>query len=84
MNYSSSCSMKEVLFFEARQNTSGDDKYPFTLAVNGDSENFYLCQSRTSSEVLVVYNPLDAGSPGVGFDTTSCTDVYIHIIPKSK
>ena len=70
--------------FETRQptNTYGDDTYPFTLGVNGgDEDHFSLCQSSASDEVLVVYNV--SGADSQVFDTTSCTSVFVNIIPES-
>ena len=71
--------------FETRQstNTYGDDMYPFTLGVNGgDKDHFSLCQSRTSDEVLVVYNV--SGADSQVFDPTTCIPVFINIVPESE
>ena len=73
--------------FETHQTTDtyGPDTYPFTLGVNGgDVDNFSLCQSRSSDENLVVYNVSGADSELQDFDPTTCTSVFVNIVPISE
>ena len=76
--------------FETHQSESTDAMettriHPFTLGVNGgDEDHSSLCQSRTSDEVLVAYNVSEADSESQDLDTTTCTSVFVHIIPESE
>lgn len=79
-------SMRESKFetHQPTQNTYGHDAYPFTLGVNGgDGDHFSLCQSRTSDDTLVVYNVSEGGPESPDFDPTTCTSVFLNIIPES-
>ncbi|KAI0311852.1 hypothetical protein OF83DRAFT_1087419 [Amylostereum chailletii] len=50
--------------------------YP-VLAVNGDSGSFFLCDSGSNSERLVVFNPEQASATTFVFDTCDKVDILI-------
>jgi hypothetical protein len=80
--------VKKSLTLEKRVKFNTDPngvEYPYTLTANGDyGDNFSLCKFSTSEAYVIIYNATEAGSKGAYFDWTSCTAVYIHMLPVSQ
>ncbi|KAI0272310.1 hypothetical protein BC834DRAFT_840649 [Gloeopeniophorella convolvens] len=55
-------------------------EFPYTLAANGESEEFSLCQSSTSDEFVIIFNAVQASSPSAGYIWSSCQSVTVYMI----
>ncbi|KAI0319721.1 hypothetical protein OF83DRAFT_746667 [Amylostereum chailletii] len=82
LSKSASVTQKPVKSYCELFNTSPHGtEYPYVLGVNGDSDGFSICKSKTTDVDVVVYKP--ANGTALPYDPETCESVVIHPIHPS-